>query len=193
MSWKPPPKPPLRGSFRTHCFECGATDTPKWRFGQTLCNACGLKRKTQQARGWALPLPAAVTGGAPKRGRPLKASLDHQVYEAPELASWPRPAGAPVHATSVAPPQPHDGTDGGEHSHPWTDGPGNPPAQAQRHATAPQPSEERVMVVESSCLQCSVPLRLPVEQLQNATVPVNRMQCGQCGHVMSIEWTPPVQ
>ena len=89
MSWKPPPKPPLPGSFRPHCFECGATDTPKWRFGQTLCNACGLKRKTQQARGWALPLPAAITGGAPKpspkRGRPLKASLDHQVVEAPEL------------------------------------------------------------------------------------------------------------
>ena len=38
------------------------------------------------------------------------------------------------------------------------------------------------MVVESSCLQCSVPLRLPIEQLQNAAVPVNRMQCGQCGH-----------
>ena len=106
------------------------------------------------------PCMAAVrAGGVRLRSRPSKASLDHQVYEAPELASWPRPAGAPVHATSVAPPQPHDGTDG-EHSSPWTDGPGNPPAQAQRHATAPQPSEERVMVVESSCLQCSVPLRL---------------------------------
>ena len=45
VSWKPPPKPPLPGSFRPHCFECGATDTPKWRLGQTLCNACGLRRK----------------------------------------------------------------------------------------------------------------------------------------------------
>jgi hypothetical protein len=93
-----------------------------------------------------------------------------------------------VHVNSVAPPQRYDGT-GGEHSRTWTDGPGNPPAQAQRHATTP--SEECMMVVESSCLQCSVPLRLPIEQLQNTTVPVNWMQCGQCGHVMSIEWTPP--
>ena len=53
MSWKPPPKPPLPGSFRPHCFECGATDTPKWRFGQTLCNACDLKRKEA-------PSPAAA-------------------------------------------------------------------------------------------------------------------------------------
>eukprot|EP00964_Phaeocystis_antarctica_P015318 scaffold8465_cov60-Phaeocystis_antarctica.AAC.8 len=52
-SWKPPPKPPLPGSFRPHCFECGATDTPKWRFGQTLCNACDLKRKEA-------PSPAAA-------------------------------------------------------------------------------------------------------------------------------------
>ena len=143
-------------------------------------------------RGWALPLPAAVTGGAPKRSRPMNPVLDPRVFAAPELAVWPRPAAAPVHAKAVTPPQPRDGT-GGEHSRAWTDGPRNLLAQAQRHATAPQPSEERVMVVESSCLQCSVPLRLPVEQLQNATVPVNRMQCGQCGHVMSIEWTPPVQ
>ena len=68
MSWKPPPKPPLPGSFRPHCFECGATDTPKWRFGQTLCNACGLKRS-----------------------RPSKASLDHQVVEAPELPPFLHP------------------------------------------------------------------------------------------------------
>ena len=177
----------MPGAFQPRCLECGATDTPKWRFGQTLCNACGLKR-TKPARRRGRPLPAAVTAEAHE----LTPALDYQLFEAPGLVAWSRPAAAPVHVNSVAPPQRHGGT-GGEHSRTWTDGPGNPPAQAQRHATTP--SEECMMVVESSRLQCSVPLRLPIEQLQNAAVPVNRMQCGQCGHVMSIEWTrpPPIQ
>jgi hypothetical protein len=42
----PPPKPAKpkpEPATPPHCHSCGATETPKWRCGMTLCNACGLR------------------------------------------------------------------------------------------------------------------------------------------------------
>ena len=32
------------------CHSCGATETPKWRCGMTLCNACGLRNAKRSPR-----------------------------------------------------------------------------------------------------------------------------------------------
>lgn len=39
-----------------HCLVCGATESPKWRCGRTLCNACGLRA----AKRWPVTPPPAV-------------------------------------------------------------------------------------------------------------------------------------
>ena len=38
---KPKPKP--EPATPPHCHSCGGTETPKWRCGMTLCNACGVR------------------------------------------------------------------------------------------------------------------------------------------------------
>ena len=37
--------PPQPQPSREHapCTRCGTTDTPKWRLGSSVCNACGMK------------------------------------------------------------------------------------------------------------------------------------------------------
>jgi len=43
---------------KRQCEQCGTTETPKWRSGTTLCNACGL-RKAKRARTENSLLPCA--------------------------------------------------------------------------------------------------------------------------------------
>ena len=42
------------------CLSCGITETPKWRRGMTLCNACGLREGKKKAQA-CTPKPAART------------------------------------------------------------------------------------------------------------------------------------
>ena len=44
------------------CLSCGTTDTPKWRCGMRLCNACGLRNAK---RNQPSSLAAAAAAGSP--------------------------------------------------------------------------------------------------------------------------------
>jgi len=46
---EPPPQLPPKLLNGPRCLSCGATDTPKWRCGMTLCNACGLRQAKKLA------------------------------------------------------------------------------------------------------------------------------------------------
>lgn len=41
------------------CLSCGITETPKWRRGMTLCNACGLREGKKKAQA-CTPKPAQL-------------------------------------------------------------------------------------------------------------------------------------
>mmetsp|Transcript_21643 Transcript_21643/g.53905 ORF Transcript_21643/g.53905 Transcript_21643/m.53905 type:complete len:221 (+) Transcript_21643:82-744(+) len=47
--------PPTPGGGR-RCTICGTNNTPKWRHGNTLCNACGLRNAKQTPHAPAQPL-----------------------------------------------------------------------------------------------------------------------------------------
>lgn len=68
------------------CVQCGTRESPKWRNGNTLCNACGIRNAKQVREGWRRPQPllAAMlsrllcTGAQAMNARARVRALCHQ-------------------------------------------------------------------------------------------------------------------
>ena len=71
--------PPQFDGIR-QCVACGTTETPKWRCGMTLCNACGLRNAKRSGHGGTMSeegVPSPSGGSVRVHGTPRGNDMSH--------------------------------------------------------------------------------------------------------------------
>jgi len=103
----------MEDSGNRQCVACGTTQTPKWRCGMTLCNACGLRNAKRRCSGAVRhkpqqqqPLPLQVQVQAPPQASAYP-QLAVPVPAPPVMAHPQAPPHNPVQQQAGLPPQPY--------------------------------------------------------------------------------------
>ena len=96
-----------RASVVLRCHHCGATESPKWRYGMTLCNACGLRKTKAISSGREFTSSRRVRASRPTAASTLPATRGGSPLHAFSTCIGPRTSPAPtphLPHTSPAPP-----------------------------------------------------------------------------------------
>jgi len=116
------------GTLR-QCEACGTTDTPKWRCGMTLCNACGLRSAKR---------PGRITSGFMHGAVPITSLMKHSAAVVNHANTNPLQAAAAALAAAAAAQSALSAASAAQPPQPvMMSTPSMPPAMCQQEGSAP--------------------------------------------------------